>query len=88
MAKFQVQKKCCGQCLFTKNKVVTDERKSQILDDCKTNNNFFECHKGTIKNQHVMCRGFFDKNWNGDEVQKTVTNMLIKLGDIEFVQVN
>ena len=57
---FKVKKKCCGQCLFSKNKIVSETRKSNILSDCARNDNHFTCHKATIENEDICCRGFYE----------------------------
>lgn len=56
----QVTKKCCGQCLFGKNKIVSDKRKQQLLNDIERKDSHFICHKATIKNKEVVCRGFYE----------------------------
>lgn len=55
----KVCSKSCNQCLFTKNKIVSDERKQEILEDCERNETHFICHKGSIAGQNVVCNGFF-----------------------------
>lgn len=47
----------CGQCLFSPTKIVTDERKKEILNDLKVRQMHFFCHKGTINGQNVICYG-------------------------------
>ena len=53
----EVSNKCCGQCLFSKNKIVSDERKKEVLDGCESRDTHFICHKA----DDVVCRGFFEK---------------------------
>ena len=55
---FKVKKKCCGQCLFSKNKIVSDTRKANILKGCVTNDNHFTCHKATIDNEIFVAKAF------------------------------
>ena len=57
---FKVKKKCCGQCLFGKNKIVSDKRKVDILKGCVTKDNHFICHKATMNNEDICCKGFYD----------------------------
>ena len=59
---FKVQKKKCDQCLFTANKIVDDKRKREILIETKQSDSFFICHKATLENDKVCCRGFWDKH--------------------------
>ena len=56
----KVKKKCCGQCLFSKNKIVSDTRKKNILSDCQRDDSHFVCHKATIEDKDVVCRGFYE----------------------------
>lgn len=55
----KVCSKPCDQCLFSKNKIVNDERKAEILEGCEKDETHFICHKGTIAGQNVVCNGFF-----------------------------
>lgn len=55
----EVKKKCCGQCLFSKNKIVSDERKEQILSDCTRNDTHFICHKASIEGKDIVCAAFY-----------------------------
>lgn len=48
----------CDQCLFSKNKIVSDERKKEILEDCQKTGKFFVCHKASIKGKEAVCAGF------------------------------
>ena len=53
---FKVKKECCGECLFSKDKIVSNERRRNILEGCKKNDNHFICHK----TKDTCCRGFYD----------------------------
>lgn len=55
----QVCSKSCDQCLFTKNKIVSDEAKAEILAKCEKEQTHFVCHKGTEVGENVVCNGFF-----------------------------
>lgn len=57
--KQKVCSKSCDQCLFTKNKIVPDERKKEILDECEREQTHFICHKGSIIGENIVCNGFF-----------------------------
>jgi len=58
----KVKKECCGQCLFSRDKIVSDARKKSILSDCKKKDNHFLCHKATIENKDVVCAGFYERH--------------------------
>ena len=76
---FKVKKECCGQCLFSKNKIVSDKRKDGILSDCAKNQNHFICHKATIENQDICCKGFYDTQTSN------MIRIAQRLGAVEFV---
>ncbi|AUR81211.1 hypothetical protein Ares1_0087 [Vibrio phage Ares1] len=77
----QVSKRCCGQCLFTPKKIVSDARKKDILKTCEQDDTHFICHKATIKKQNVVCRGFFENQ------STNALRVAERLGLIEFVEV-
>lgn len=75
----QVKKKCCGQCLFGKNKIVSDQRKRDLLSSIEKSDAHFTCHKATIENKDIVCRGFYEvKTSNMIRISQ-------RLGMIEFV---
>lgn len=82
MALETVQRKCCKQCLFSKNKIVSDARKDEILADCEKNNNHFECHKATIVGKHATCHAFYKQRTN-----PAISQMLENVGEVEFVDI-
>lgn len=53
-----VMRSPCDQCLFSRNRIVSAERKAQILADCARKDRHFECHKGTIAGERIVCAGF------------------------------
>jgi hypothetical protein len=57
---FKVQAERCNQCLFSTNKIVSDKRRKQILQECVKTDTHFVCHKGTIKGVEVCCSGFHE----------------------------
>ena len=75
----KVKKECCDQCLFSKDKIVSNRRRKEILDGCRQNEHHFICHKATIDNKDICCRSFYD----------TQTSNMIRIsqriGWIEFV---
>lgn len=75
----KVLKKCCGECLFTKNKIVSDKRREQLLKEIEAKDSHFICHKASMQDKEAVCRGFYEK--------KTSNFIRIsqRLGMIEFV---
>ena len=60
----RVVSKQCDQCLFSKNKIVSDKRKADLLAKCKQEDTLFYCHKFSTRDEEVCCRGFFDRELN------------------------
>ncbi|MFZ3482074.1 hypothetical protein [Sphingomonas sp. 3-13AW] len=52
--------RCCGQCLTTRNRIVSGARAAQIIEGCREAQNHFFCHKGSVAGQRVHCRGVHD----------------------------
>lgn len=52
--------KRCNECLFSKNKVVSDERRDDVLETCMRRGAHFECHKASKHKLEAVCRGFYD----------------------------
>jgi len=75
---FKVCAKRCNQCLFTDNKIVSDERKEEVLDECVRNDSHFICHK----HDDVCCRGFYDE----DPGATNLMRIMGRLNGIEFVE--
>lgn len=57
----KVSDKCCGQCLFSKNKIVSDRRKESLLKEIVQTQSYFVCHKSSQSGGDVCCRGFYEK---------------------------
>jgi hypothetical protein len=74
---FKVMEERCDQCLFSKDKIVSDARRTELLTECRRKDIHFICHKS----KDVCCRGFFD----------TQTSQLMRISGrlncIEFVPV-
>ena len=78
---FLVQQKRCDECLFSEGKIVSDERREEVLRECQRLNTHFICHKASINGQDVCCRGFFD------EGRDARSRLASKLGLVEFITV-
>ena len=59
---FPVRRRHCDQCLYTERKLVSNERRRQILRECRENDTFFNCHKSTIKGEIACCHGFYKRH--------------------------
>lgn len=74
---FKVYAERCDECLFSKDKIVSDARRKQILTDCRRRDSHFICHKS----KDVCCRGFYEKQ------SCNLIRIAGRLGAIEFVPV-
>lgn len=61
----EVMRRPCGQCLFSRNRIVSAERKAEILADCARRDSHFECHKGTLDGRQIVCAGFAKRHSSG-----------------------
>lgn len=50
----------CGQCLTSRNRIVSGERAAELVAACRREDNHFVCHLGTIAGLIVHCRGVHD----------------------------
>ena len=76
---FKVKKECCGQCLFSNSKIVSDDCKKDILEDCENNDSHFICHKASINSKDICCKGFYDTKTSG------MIRISQRLGMVQFV---
>lgn len=58
---FPIMARRCSECLFGPNKIVSNERRAEILKECKQGDSHFLCHKGSIAGEEICCRGFYEK---------------------------
>jgi len=73
----KVCKEQCDQCLFSKNRIV--KRFKEIVTGCQNKDTHFECHKGTIKGENIVCAGFYNR------FTSQMIRIAGRLGMIEFV---
>jgi len=52
----------CDQCLFSSAKIVSDERREDLLATIGANDRTFTCHKHSIAGRDVQCRGDYDRD--------------------------
>jgi hypothetical protein len=77
---FKVKKECCGQCLFSKDKIVSSERKRDILSDCRQNDSHFICHKASINGEDICCKGSYDTQTSN------MMRISQRMGMVEFAE--
>lgn len=58
---FLVAEKRCAQCLYTKNRIVSEDRAAQLIAECKESGSYFVCHKGSLTgNDQLCCNGYYE----------------------------
>ena len=57
---FKVKKEKCDQCLFSEDKIVTNSRRKNIIQNCLQSDTHFICHKSSIEGGSACCRGFYE----------------------------
>lgn len=83
MKKLKICNKACDQCLFTDNKIVPDDRAEEVVQEALSSDSWFECHKGTLQGQSIVCRGF----WNKYKKDSLATRLALMLNMYEFVEI-
>jgi hypothetical protein len=79
----RVCEKACDQCLYGKNKIVSDQRKEEILRTLEATQDYFVCHKASVVDEKVMCSGYYHANKNTSVLIQLATH----LGLLRFVNV-
>ena len=74
---FLVVKKPCDECLFSKDKIVSDDRRDEIIADCLSCDRFFICHK----TKKVCCNGFYQAH----KLDVWPIRLAIGLEDVRFI---
>ena len=83
MGKFLVARDRCDQCLYGPDKIVSNKRRKEILNDLERRDSWFVCHKSSIaEGPEICCRGDFDQRGGGQLGQ-----IAGRLGVIEFVDI-
>lgn len=79
----KVYKECCNNCLFSKNRIVSSQRAKEIIKDCIGNQNYFVCHKATMKgDEEIVCSAFYNKIGYKSQMIRIAQ----RLNVIEFVE--
>jgi hypothetical protein len=80
---FEVCEKQCDQCLFSENKIVSNKRRTQLLQDIAKEQSYFECHKATIAGKSTCCRGFYDSLGYRSQMIRIAE----RIGAVKFVEI-
>ena len=83
---YDLMSKPCDQCLMTDQKIVSNERRRQIVketirDDCQ-----FICHKGQIAGREIACKGHHDATGGGQLARIAGRLNAIRLIDPETLE--
>lgn len=58
MKPFRVYQDRCNECLYSKDKIVSDARRRDLIE--QTKDGWFVCHKASILGESVCCKGNYD----------------------------
>lgn len=78
---FKVYNKCCGNCLLSDNRIVSEQRKDEIIAGCVKEGTHFVCHKASIQGEDVCCTAFY----NQYKPQVATMQILERLGMVQRV---
>jgi hypothetical protein len=67
--------KKCDECLFTENKIVGNQRMKKIIQECLRKDSHFVCHKGSIRRENWVCRGFYEAYPGVGQLLRTMGRM-------------
>lgn len=77
---FKVLKERCDQCLYGPNKIVSNERRAEIIREITRKDAHFICHKATMVGKEACCRGDWDQRGGGQ-----LGRIMDRLNAVEFV---
>lgn len=81
---FKVFATSCSNCLFSNDKIVDDEAKAKVLEECEQNDTHFICHKATMDGGDICCHTFYKLAEKRGHMPKLMA-MADWLGMVEFV---
>lgn len=77
--RFRVMDKPCNTCIFSKNTPISQERFEELRASWAAKGVQQECHKATIEQQHIACRGHFNR-WLAGELPYPLDQVQAELG--------
>jgi|SRR6187455_865335 hypothetical protein len=77
---FEVMAERCNQCLYGPDKIVSNERRAEILREITRKDCHFVCHKASIAKRDVACRGDWDQRGCGQ-----LGRIMDRLGAVQFI---
>ena len=79
-ALYRIMAEKCNECLFTEGRIVSARRMKEIVTNARKKDSFFVCHKASIKDQTVVCRGYYDS-----QPPSQLERIAGRLGMVEFI---
>ena len=78
----KVYKECCGNCLLSKDRIVSPKRAKDLLNEIKEKQSYFVCHKASMNGEEIVCKTFFDKLGH----QSQMIRIAERLNVVQFVE--
>jgi hypothetical protein len=80
----KVYKECCGNCLLSKDRIVSPKRAKDLLKEIEQKQTYFVCHKASMNDEEIVCKTFFDKLGH----QSQMIRIAERLNAVQFVEQN
>lgn len=80
----KVYKECCGNCLLSKDRIVSPRRAKQLLKEIAEKQSYFVCHKASMNNDEIVCKKFFDELGH----QSQMIRIAERINVVQFVEQN
>jgi hypothetical protein len=78
----KVYKECCGNCLLSKDRIVSPKKAKQLLEEIKEKQSYFVCHKASMNNEEIVCKKFFDELGH----QSQMIRIAERLNAVQFIE--
>lgn len=78
----KVYRECCGNCLLSKDRIVSPKRAKDLLKEIEEKQSYFVCHKASMKGEEIVCKTFFDKLGH----QSQMIRIAERLNAVQFVE--
>lgn len=78
----KVYKECCNNCLLSDNRIVSQKRAKEIIQDCSKKQTHFICHKASIEEKEIICKKFYDSFGYKSQMVRIAQ----RLNFIEFIE--
>jgi hypothetical protein len=80
MVGFNVLAERCNQCLYGKDKIVSNTRRADLLRGLNAKDDYFVCHKASLVGVTAACRGDWDQRGCGQ-----LGRIADRLGLVNFI---